>query len=551
MFRRIACFALLLPSMVLPASFAVAANRTFDVVVYGGTSGGVTAAVQAARMGKHAALISSTPHLGGLTSGGLGWTDVANPSIVGGLAREFYHGIYLHYRSDNTWKYGTRAKFANAPAQRTRAVDAQDQVMWVFEPSAAERVFDDFVRESSVTLITDERLDLAGGVSTDGGRIASIRMESGETFAATVFIDATYEGDLMAKAGVHYVVGRESNATYGETINGIQTAKGAKNQLPETVDPFTIKSDVASGLLPGINRNPGGPDGTGDQRVQAYCYRMCLTDVPENRVPIDRPADYDDRQYELLFRAIEAGQADHFFKLDMMPNRKTDSNNDSGVSTDYVGMSYAYPDGDYATRRRIAAAHEAWQRGLLWTLQNHPRVPSEIRARYARWGLAKDEFTDTNHWPHVLYVREARRMVGETIATERTVIDAVTARPIALGGYTMDSHSVQRYVDADGHIRNEGDVQVRLAHPYGIDYGVIEPKQAECSNLLVPFCVSASHVAFSTIRMEPVFMELGQAAATAACLAIDNRSAVQQVPYESLRQRLVADGAVLEWEKTK
>jgi hypothetical protein len=231
-----------------------------------------------------------------------------------------------------------------------------------------------------------------------------------------------------------------------------------------------------------------------------------------------------------------------------MPNRKTDSNNDSGISTDFIGRNYAYPDGDYATRERIAAEHQAWQRGLLWTLQNHPRVPSDIRAKYAKWGLAKDEFIDTNHWPHALYVRESRRMVGETVARERTVIDDTATRSIALGGYSMDSHDVQRYVDAAGHVRNEGDVQIRLPHPYRIDYGVIVPKPGECSNLLVPFCVSASHVAFSTIRMEPVFMELGQAAATAACLAIDQRTTVQQVAYETLRQRLVADGAVLSWD---
>jgi hypothetical protein len=278
---------------------------------------------------------------------------------------------------------------------------------------------------------------------------------------------------------------------------------------------------------------------------------MCLTDVPENRLMIGKPADYDEKQYELLFRAIEAGQKDAFFKVDMMPNRKTDSNNASGISTDLIGMNYAYPEGDYATRDRIARAHEMWQRGLVWTIQNHPRVPKEIRDKYAQWGLPKDEFTDTGHWPPQLYVREARRMVGQTIVTERAVVEDTAARAIALGGYSMDSHNVQRHVDASGHVRNEGDVQIKVPKPYRIDYGVILPKPQECSNLLVTFCVSASHAAFSTIRMEPVFMELGQCAGTAACMAIDGKTSVQQVPYESLRAKLLGDGAVLEWERSK
>ncbi len=349
--------------------------------------------------------------------------------------------------------------------------------MWVFEPHVAEKVFNEMAHDAGVSVVFGERLDLKNGVVKEGNRIVSIRMESGATFAAKIFVDATYEGDLMAKAGVHYAIGREANATYGETINGIEASKALKNQLVAGVDAYLVKGDPASGLLAGVNRDAGGADGDGDRRIQAYCYRMCLTDLAENRVMIDKPAGYDEKQYELLFRCIEAGQKDDFFKLDMMPNRKTDSNNASGISTDFIGMDYDYPEGDYATREKIAKAHEDWQRGLVWTIQNHPRVPEEIRKKYAKWGLAKDEFVDSGNWPHQLYVREARRMVGETIATERVVLEDTAARPVALGGYSMDSHDVQRYADAAGHVRNEGDVQIKLTRPYRIDYGVMVPKK--------------------------------------------------------------------------
>jgi alpha-glucuronidase len=522
-------------------------HREFDVVVYGGTSGGVTSAVQAARMGKRVALVIPGWHLGGMTSGGLGWTDIGRPEIIGGLARAFNHRVYQHYQSKSAWTFGSREKFADAPAQHAKAIDPQQQVMWLFEPGVAEKIFNEMARDAHVTLFLNERLDLKNGVEKRGGRITTIRTESGSTFGGKVFIDATYEGDLMAKAGVKYTIGREGNDVYGESINGIQTGNATKNQLPANVDAYVIKGDPTSGLLPGMNVEDGGSDGTGDRRIQAYCYRMCLTDVPENRVMIGKPEGYDEKQYELLFRAIEAGQTDNFFKFDLMPNRKTDSNNASGISTDFIGMNYAYPDGDYVTREKIAKAQELWQRGLLWTLQNHPRVPREIRDKYAGWGLPKDEFTDTNHWPHQLYVREARRMVSDTVVTERAVLEDSAKRPIALGGYSMDSHNVQRYVDREGHVRNEGDVQIKLSRPYRIDYGAIVPKSFECTNLFVTFCVSASHAAFSTIRMEPVFMELGQCAGTAACIAIDEQKRVQDVPFELLQRRLLADAAVLDW----
>lgn len=535
-------------ALALPA----AAEESCDVLVYGGTSSGVAAAVEIGRSGKSVILIEPSDRLGGLTSGGLGWTDLGNANIVGGLAREFYHRIYQHYQRPEAWTFQSAESFRTAGGQGVRAMDAQRQTMWVFEPHVAERTFRDMASEAKVKLVRG-RLQLGGsGVAKKQGLIESILLEDGQVFRAKVFIDATYEGDLMGNAGVKYAVGREANSLYGETIDGIQAARARGNQLPAGIDPFTEKGNPASGLLPGVNKDTGGPDGSGDGRIQAYCYRMCLTDVPQNRVMIEKPASYNEKDYELLFRAIEAGQKDMFFKLDLMPNRKTDSNNASGISTDFIGMNYAYPTADYSTRQKIAIAHENWQRGLVWTLQNHPRIPEPIRKRYAKWGLARDEFVETGNWTPQLYIRESRRMLGVAIATERTLRDDSAVRhSIGMGAYNMDSHNVQRYVDAKGQVRNEGDVQIGVPRPYRIDYGVITPKQEECSNLLVPVCLSASHIAYGSIRMEPVFMILGQSAGAAACLAIDQGISVQQVSYEKLETKLTDEKQVLDWKPKK
>jgi hypothetical protein len=388
-----------------------------------------------------------------------------------------------------------------------------------------------------------------GGVIKDGPRITAIVADDGRIFRGKVFIDATYEGDLMAGAGVSYTVGREPNSRYGETLNGVQTKHATKNQLPRDIDPYRVKGVPASGLLPNINQNPG-KEGAGDRKIQAYCFRMCLTDVPENRVPIEKPEGYDESQYELLFRAIEAGQTGGFFKLALMPNRKTDSNNSGGISCDFIGMNHDYPEADYAVRQRIVKAHETWQKGLVWTLQNHPRVPEALRSEYRKWGLPRDEFIDNGHWPHQLYIREARRLVGDYVMTQHHCQRRRVAEDsIGMAAYTMDSHNVQRYVDEHGHVRNEGDVQVGGFPPYPISYGAIVPKRDECTNLLVPVCLSASHIAFGSIRMEPVFMILGQSAATAAAHAIEEGVPVQQVEYARLRERLLRDKQVLEHKR--
>ena len=520
-----------------------------DLCVYGGTSGGVTAAVQAARMGKSIVLLSPVKHLGGMTTSGLGFTDFGNEHALGGLSREFYHRLFLHYQADSAWTWQQRSDFKNI-GQGAAAFIEGKELATVFEPSVAERILNDLLREAGVQVVTG-RLDFGHGVIKEGTRITAIRTEDGREFCAKVFIDATYEGDLLGEAGVSYTIGREPNTAYNETISGIQAHKTKGNQFREhvKVSPYRVKGDPSSGLLPHINPDAGGPDGAGDRRLQSYCYRMVLTDAPENRVPVAKPESYDELEYEILFRTIEEGVA-RLFKLSKMPNRKTDSNNDGPVSCDFIGMNYGedwnYAEAGYAKRAEVEKAHRDWQLGLIWTLQNHPRVPEAIREFYRNWGLPKDEFADNGNWAYDIYVREGRRMVSDYVMTEHHCTGSVVAEDaIALGAYTMDSHNTQRYVTADGWVRNEGDIQHGIPRPYPIAYRAIVPKASECSNLLVPWALSASHMAFGSIRMEPVFMTLGQSAATAACLAIDGGVSVQAVPYPKLKARLLADHQVL------
>jgi len=529
---------------LLTSANCCSAEKAYDVVVYGGTSGGVAAAVQVAKMGKTVVLIEPGRHLGGLSSGGLGATDIGNKAAIGGLSREFYQRIYQHYAQTSAWKQETLAEYKTR--KRGRSIDKD--TMWGFEPHVAEQVFTDMAREVEVPVVFDERLDLNGGVTIEGGRIMAIAMESGRVFCGRVFIDATYEGDLMAKAGVSYAVGREGNAKYDETLNGVQVAQAIYHQFIKPVDPYVKPGDPSSGLLPGIQAGGPGQEGQGDRRVQAYCFRMCATDVPENRVPWPKPAGYDPKRFELLLRNIEAGDHRIVWIRSSMPNRKTDGNNRYAVSTDNIGMNYDYPDGDYATRERIIREHEDYQQGLMWTLANHPRVAEEIRTYFQEWGLAKDEFLDNGNWPHQLYVREARRMVSDYVMTQHNCQgERIAPDPVGLGAYGMDSHHTVRYVDREGHVRNEGDVEVGGFSPYPVSYRSIVPKASECTNLVVPVCVSASHIAYGSIRMEPVFIVLGQSAATAAVHAIDEQTDVQSIDYPRLRERLLADGQVLAW----
>ncbi len=511
-----------------------------DVIIYGGTSAGVAAAVQLHRMGKSSVIIEPSQHLGGLSSGGLGWTDSGNKAVIGGVSLEFYKRVKDEYDKEVTWKWQDSEDYSR--------YSPEAEAIWVFEPHIAERVFNNWVKETKTPVYLGERLDLKDGVTVEDGQITEIRMESGLAFRGTIFIDTTYEGDLMAKAGVTYTVGREANDLYGETLNGVQKARTISHQFEHKISPYRIPGNPSSGLLPGVHGDDPGEDGTGDHRVQAYCFRMCLSNHPENRVPFPKPEQYDPERYELLARVLEAGWDRVFQKFDVIPNRKTDTNNHGPFSTDNIGMNYDYPDGDYETREQIIEEHRNYQQGLMWFLANDTRVPSEIQTRIRQWGLAADEFQDNGNWPHQIYVREARRMVSDFVMTELHLrAKKPTPESIGMGSYNMDSHNVQRYVTEDGYARNEGDIQINPGGPYPVSYRAIVPPKKECENLLVPVCLSSSHIAYGSIRMEPVFMILAQSAATAASQAIDNKIAVQDVKYEELQKKLLEDGQVLEY----
>ena len=514
-----------------------------DVVVYGGTSAGVIAAVQAVDMGKSALIVCPEIHLGGLSAGGLGFTDTGNKEVIGGLSRQFYHRIWQYYQRPETWKWQKREDYGNK-GQGTPAIDGGERTMWIFEPHVAEQVFEDFIAENKISVNRNQWLDRSNGVMITDGRITSITMLDGNSYKGKIFIDATYEGDLMAAAGVSYTVGREAGSVYHEKWNGVQTGVFHHGHyFKEKISPYIIPGNPESGLLPGISDEPPGEKGSGDNRIQAYCFRMCLTDVPENRVTFAKPPMYDPGRYELLLRVFQTGWRETFQKFDPIPNRKTDTNNHGPFSTDDIGMNYDYPDATYERRREIIQEHEIYQKGWCYFLANDSRVPEDVREEMQRWGLARDEFTDNGNWPHQLYIRETRRMVGRYIMTENDVLgNREVPEPVGMGSYTMDSHNVQRYVTPDGYVQNEGDIGVHPPKPYHIAFGSLVPKQEECINLLVPVCVSCSHIAFGSIRMEPVFMILGQSAAAAASLAIDNDCAVQELDYIKLRDQLLQDG---------
>ena len=527
--------------LVLVASSAAGAH---DVVIYGGTASGVAAAIQASRMGKSAIVIEPSQHLGGLTSGGLGFTDSGNKAVVGGIAREFYQRVKKHYDDPKSWTHGA--------AEDYKPYRKNEDAMWTFEPKVAERILRAMLADAKVEAIYGERLDRAAGVKKAGAKIVSIAMESGKTYEGKVFVDATYEGDLMAAAGVSSATGRESNAVYGESLNGVARKwNTGGHRFIVDVDPYVKPGDPKSGLLPGIEKELPA-DGEGDHRLQAFCYRLCMSNIPANRIPFPKPAGYTESRYELLFRNFEAGDLRFPMKPDLMPNGKTDTNNNHAFSTDYLGGNTKYPDANYADRAKILSDHENYQQGLMWTLANHPRIPKAIRNQMAVWGLPKDEFADNGGWPHQIYVREARRLLGEYVHTE---LDCrrkrVTPEPVGMGSYNMDSHNTTRYVTEKGFVQNEGDVQVSPGGAYQISYKSMVPKAAQCTNLLVPVCVSSSHIAYGSIRMEPVFMVLGQSAATAACLAIDDGTGVQKVEYAKLAKRLLADKQVLEYAAPK
>ncbi|MCM2372223.1 FAD-dependent oxidoreductase [Aporhodopirellula aestuarii] len=536
--RLLILFPILLQLVV--ASICSAEQTSTDVCVYGGTASGVVTAVQVARMGKSVVLIEPGQTIGGMTSGGLGNTDIGKQASIGGVTREFYQSIRDWYQDPAHWKFQDKDEY------QWKGDRVTEDAWFVFEPHVAELKLNEMLEEARVPVVYGERLDLNDGVKKEGANIVSIRMESGREFAAKVFIDCSYEGDLMAEAGVSYTIGREPNSQYGESINGVQATEPPRRG-PKPLDPYVIPGDPSSGIIKGLQPDVVGKNGDGDKRVQAYNYRLCLTSVPENRVPFEKPEGYDESEYELLLRWFQAGNTRNVpLGSNPIPNNKTDTNKAGWISTDYIGMCDDYPDADYEKRKEITDAHIRYHKGFLWTLANHPRVPENVRRRAAKLGFAKDEFVDNGHFPHQLYVREGRRMLGRMVMTEHELRKKRKVEdPVALGSYGMDSHPTQLWVDADGALHADTPKWTGVGGPYGISYLAITPKAEECSNLLVTTCISASHSAYGSIRMEPVYMMLGQASATAAVLAINGDSSVQDVPYEKLSQQLLKDGQIL------
>lgn len=500
-----------------------AVQDRWDLVVYGGTAGGVMTAVAAAREGVRVALLEPRDHLGGMVSGGLGWTDYGKKEVIGGYALEFFQRV------------GRKYDFP---------------VEWHFEPHVAETVFNELVKEAGVEVRYRHRLREKTGVAKAGGRLTAITMENGAVFTARIFADATYEGDLLAQAGVSYTWGREASDQYGESLAGVRD-RTPKHQFQAPIRPY----DHQGQLLPEVSPSKKATAGSADRKVQAYNFRACMTNVADNRVAFPKPPHYDPARYELLARLLartdemkRAASASwslvDVMKPDPIPNGKTDTNNNGAFSTDYISGSYDYPNGDYATRARIWQAHVDYMQGFFYFLQNDARVPKALHDEMAPWGLCKDEFVDTQHWPHQLYVREARRMIGEYVMSQKDIQVTLTKPDvIGMGSYNSDSHNVQRIVTEDGFVENEGDMQVAVT-PYQIPYRVMLPKRPESTNLLVPVCFSATHVAYSTLRMEPQYMIIGQAAGVAAAMAIGKGTAVQDVDARALTAKLRTQGAV-------
>lgn len=538
-----------------------------DVVIYGGTSAGISAAIQSARLGKSVILIEPTNRLGGLTTGGLGQTDIGNKQVIGGISREFYQNIRTYYNDPANWTWQLQSEYMDGGQTRT---EEGEDAMWTFEPSAALEVYHDMINSPGIRVIYNQRLNRETGISKADNSIRSVSMESGESYQGEVFIDASYEGDLMAAAGISYTVGRESNSQYGESLNGVQASEfgqtllgavshnSAHHNFIDGVDPYIIEGDPSSGLLPFINEGGPGTEGQGDNGIQAYCFRMTLTNHPENRIPFKKPDDYNELEYELLFRNYEAaeGPLEEMYSYgdpllpwinSGMPNRKTDTNNQKGFSTDFIGQNWDYPEASYEDRERIAERHRRYQQGLMWTLAYHPRIPEEVRERVSQWGTCRDEYEREDGWQQQLYVREARRMISSYVMTQLNCEGIEVVRdPVGMAAYGMDSHHIKRYVNSKGKVSNEGNVEAPVKAPFPISYRSIVPKKEECCNLLVPVCLSASHIAFGSIRMEPVFMVLGQSSALIACLALEEGKAVQDLEYEILKKELIKQGQILE-----
>ena len=526
-------------------------NNTYegDVIVYGGTSGAVVAAIRAAKSGKKVFLVSPENNLGAMSSSGLGMTDSGKTHVIGGLSREFYKRIYKEYQKPENWYAEKRSEFSGS-GQGTKAINKEEKTMWIFEPRIASAVYKNWLSEfNNIIVHKGQYLDRKNGVEMKKKKIVSITTLAGNKYVGKMFIDATFEGDLMASAGCEYTVGRESNAQYNEDFNGYRnTLRHNYHNFSVKVDPYKIKGDPSSGLLKYISAEKPLKNGQADKRVQAYNYRLCLTSYEPNKIPITKPENYNPEDYELCGRWFEAYPAASPLIISTMPNHKTDINNRQGFSTDFIGENYNYPEASYEERARIAKAHKDYQMGLLYFFLTDNRTPTALKNTISKFGLPKDEFKDTGNWPFYMYIREARRLVGDYVMTQHDCQNTkITPEPIGMGSYTLDSHNASRFVTEDGYVQNEGDVQVGIydTGPYKISYGAIIPKREDCRNLYVVCALSASHIAYGSIRMEPVFMILGHSAAAAAVQAIDTGVDVQDINYPRLAGTLRREGQVL------
>lgn len=514
---------------LLASSRAFAADQTYDVVVYGATAAGVAAAVAAARQGARVALVEPGSHAGGMVSGGLGHTDTGRVETIGGISLEFFQRVGREYNQ---------------------------AVAWDFEPHVAEDVFKTMAREAGVNVVYDTRLREHGAIQRKSGRITGFTTGRGDVFSGRVFIDASYEGDLMAQSGAAFTWGREGRDQYDESLAGVREGhEYAGHWFKVPVSAY----DSRHALLPNVNHGARGKAGAGDRKVQAYNFRLCLTREKSNQVPIPRPDNYNPREYELLARLIEATakakksvpRLEELISISPLPNGKTDINNNGAFSTDYIGRNWDYPNAGYQRRGESWREHAGYTAGFFYFLGHDRGVPSELRSEMLEWGLAKDEFADTGNWPFQLYVRESRRMVGEYVMAQRD-LETEIAKPdaIGMGSYNTDSHNVERYVDEAGNAQNEGDVEAPTI-PFQIPYRALIPKRQECGNLLVPVCASASHIGYGALRLEPVYMIMGEAAGVAATMAADKNHAVQAVDAVALAKELTKRGAVMEWSNPK
>ncbi|MBT29205.1 MAG: xanthan lyase [Thalassobius sp.] len=520
-------------------------EKSYDLVIYGGTSAGIIAAIQAARMDHTAIIVVPEDRIGGVMSGGLGWSDIGEEETIGGLSLEFFKRVYQYYQQDSAWKFQAATDYK----PYGNHVILESGIMWTFEPEVAKRIFEQMLSEEKdkIEIVYNERIDLKAGVTKENNVITSIKTESGKEYKGKYFIDASYEADLLAQAGVSYHVGRESSSTYNEELAGVLGPTIDVRQPKHLFGPGISPYDSTGNLLPGIQDVPMGNPGDGDHKIQAYNFRACLTTATENQIPIPKPENYDPLNYELLYRYIKKKDLKSIrdvITISPMPNYKTDINDGghgSPFSTDYNGMNWDFPEGDYATRERIWTEHYNFTVGLFYFLGHDSRLPEEMRNEMLKYGLPKDEYTQYGNWTPQLYIRETRRMLGEHVLTQQDCQEDVSKpHSIGMASYGPDSHHVQRIVYENGEVVNEGNF-LEPHKAYEIPMGVIMPKEEECANLLVPVCVSSSHIAFGSIRMEPVFMIMGQAAATIACLSQDNKMPLHQLKYEVIQNQLLKD----------